>query len=56
MRIEIIETYQRQEDGTLVLISTEEVEVSEPTDQELIAQKEQQLLELYEEIQRLKNQ
>ena len=37
------------------LISVEFIEVNEPTHEELIAQKEAELLAIYEEIQNLKN-
>lgn len=37
------------------LVRVEFIEVQEPTQEELIAQKEAQLLAIYEEIQRLKN-
>ena len=37
------------------LVRVEFIEVNEPTQEELIAQKEAQLLAIYEEIQRLKN-
>jgi len=36
------------------LIRVEFIEVDEPTQEELIAQKEAQLLEMYEELKRLK--
>lgn len=36
------------------LVRVEYIEVDEPSTEELIAQKEAQLLEMYEEIQRLK--
>lgn len=38
------------------LVRVEFIEVEEPTQQELIAQKEAELLAIYDEIQRLKNQ
>jgi hypothetical protein len=37
------------------LVSVEFIEVDEPTQEELIAQKEAELLAIYEEIQNLKN-
>lgn len=37
------------------LVRVEFIEIQEPTQEELIAQKEAQLLAIYEEIQRLKN-
>jgi len=36
------------------LVRVEYIEVDEPTQEELIAQKEAQLLEMYEELKRLK--
>lgn len=36
------------------LVHVEFIEVNEPTQEELIAQKEAQLLEMYEELKRLK--
>jgi helix-turn-helix protein len=36
------------------LIRIEHIEVNEPTQEELIAQKESELLEMYEELQKLK--
>ena len=50
------ETYKRNEDGTTTLISVEDVVVEGPTQEELIAEKEAQLLSIYEEIQALKNE
>jgi hypothetical protein len=38
------------------LVSVEFIEVEQPTQEELIAQKEAQLIAIYEEIQNLKNQ
>ena len=49
------ETYKRNEDGTTTLISVEDVVVEGPTQEELIAEKEAQLLAMYEELQALKN-
>ncbi len=50
----IRETYERQPDGSVVLIKTENVEA--PDLSQVISDKEQQLLDLYEEIQKLKEQ
>lgn len=50
------EVWQKGEDGKMVLVSTTQVEVNEPTQEELVAEKEQQLLAIYEELQALKNQ
>lgn len=54
-RIDINETWAKQEDGTTILISSEEVEVDIVTPEEEIAQKEAELLKMYAEIQILKN-
>lgn len=42
-------------DGVSTLLEVIETEVEEPTQEELIADKEAQLLAIYEEIQALKN-
>ena len=54
-RIDRNETWAKQEDGTMILISVEEVEVDILTPEEEIAQKEAELLKMYKEIQDLKN-
>jgi hypothetical protein len=46
--------YKRNTDGTVELIEVIETEVDEPTQEEVIAEKEAQLLAMYEEIQALK--
>lgn len=48
------EVFQKAEDGSMILISSEEMEVDIPTDEELIHAKELELLRIYEEIQALK--
>jgi hypothetical protein len=53
--IQTNETWIKQEDGTMLLISSEEVEVDILTPEEEIAQKEAELLKMYKEIQDLKN-
>lgn len=50
----IREIYERQDDGSVILVGTEEYDAPDTT--EIIKSKEQQLLELYEEIQKLKEQ
>lgn len=50
-KIETIEVYDAQTGA----ITTREIEVLVPTDEELIAEKEAEMLRVYEEIQRLKN-
>ena len=54
-RIDRNETWAKQEDGTIILVSVEEVEVDILTPEEEIAQKEAELLKMYKEIQDLKN-
>jgi hypothetical protein len=54
-RIDRNETWVKQEDGTTILVSVEEVEVDILTPEEEIAQKEAELLKMYKEIQDLKN-
>jgi hypothetical protein len=54
-RIDRNETWVKQEDGTTILVSVEEVEVDILTPEEDIAQKEAELLKMYKEIQDLKN-
>jgi hypothetical protein len=46
------EIYERQEDGTLILVRIEEVEVPE---RDPIKEKEEELLKLYAELEALKN-
>ena len=48
------EIYQRQEDASVVLIET--IEIETPSIEDQIKSKEQQLLEIYNEIQQLKEQ
>ena len=55
MTIQTNETWVKQEDGTMLLISSEQVEVDILTPEEEIAQKEEELLKMYKEIQDLKN-
>lgn len=47
--------YKKTENG-LVLDSTEEQQIEVPTTEELIKEKEEQLLSIYREIQKLKDQ
>jgi hypothetical protein len=46
--------YEKQEDGTVIL--KEVIEVDAPTTEDIIKDKEQKMLELYEEIKRLKGE
>jgi len=50
----IIETYERQEDGNVILVKTEQIE--ETPIEEQIKDKEEQLLQMYNELQKLKEQ
>lgn len=58
MATEIITTqiYEKQADGTMKLVDTYTEEVEVPTQEEIIAQKEAELLAMYEELQKLKQQ
>lgn len=50
----IKEIYERQEDGSVIFVGTKEVEA--PVKEDLIKEKEELLLEIYEEIKRLKGE
>ena len=49
------QVYEVQEDGTSKLVSTTTVEVEVPTEEEIIASKEAELLAMYKEIEALKS-
>lgn len=49
------EIYKKQEDGTDLLIETIQIEVEVPTQEEIIAEKEAELLKMYKELEALKN-
>ena len=49
------ETYKKLEDGTMELVSVENIEIETPSPEQLIAEKEAQLLKIYDELQALKN-
>jgi hypothetical protein len=53
MGYKTFEYYEKQEDGTFI-VTTEEKWVDEPTPEEIIAEKEAELLKIYAEIQALK--
>lgn len=55
IRIDTNETWIKQEDGTMLLISTEQVEVDVKTPEEELYEKEQELIRIYNEVQELKN-
>jgi hypothetical protein len=48
------EIYQLQEDGSVILIESTVIKVDEPTPEEIIAEKEAELMKIYAEIQSLK--
>ena len=48
------EVYINNENGETVLSHVEEIEVNEPTNEQLLAEKEAELLRIYQEIQILK--
>ena len=47
--------WRKLEDGTMELVSNKDIEVEVPSTEELIAEKEEQLLAMYTEIQKLKD-
>lgn len=49
------ETYKKLEDGTMELVSVENIEIETPSPEQLIADKEAQLLKIYTELEALKN-
>jgi len=48
------EVFKMNENGEMVLVHTETVEVEVPTPEEIIAEKEAELMRIYAEIQALK--
>lgn len=50
----INETFEKNENGEMILVHTEIVEVEVPTQEEIIAEKEAELLKMYAELQALK--
>ena len=51
-----IKTWKKLEDGTMELISDVNVEIDTPSPEEIIAEKEAQLIAIYNEIQNLKKE
>lgn len=49
-----IKTWRKLEDDTMELVSDIDVEVDEPSKEELIKQKEEELLKMYQELNKLK--
>ena len=45
--------YQQQEDGSIVVVSQETIEITTP--EEVIAEKEAKLLEMYQELEAMKS-
>lgn len=48
------EIYETNENGQTILVDTIEIEIEAPTQEELIAEKEAELLKMYQELQALK--
>ncbi len=55
MQIRTLQTYTKGEGDLLVLVSEETYEADIPTTEELIEQKQTEMLALYNEIEKLKN-
>lgn len=58
MKTEIInqKVWRKLEDGTMELVSNKDIEVEVPTTEEIIADKEAEMLAMYNEIQKLKEE
>ena len=54
MNIHNVKTWKKLEDGTMELVSDVNIEVDEPTQEEIIAEKEAALLAMYKELEDLK--
>jgi hypothetical protein len=50
-----VKTWRKLEDGTMELVSDENIQVEELTKEELVAEKEAQLLAMYNELEALKS-
>ena len=50
------ETFEKNENGEMILVHSEIVEVELPTQEQIIAEKEADLLKMYQELQALKTQ
>jgi hypothetical protein len=55
IRIDTNETWIKQQNGTMLLVATEQVEVDIKTPEEELYEKEQELIRIYNEVQALKN-
>ena len=53
-QIEITQVFQKEQDGNNTLLKTIEKEVDIPTQEEVIAEKEAELLKIYAELETLK--
>lgn len=49
-------TWRKLKDGTMELVSNEDIEVEVPSTEDLIKDKEDKLLEMYKELEELKKQ
>ena len=55
IRIDTNETWIKKQNGTMLLVSTEQVEIDVKTPEEELYEKEQELIRIYNEVQALKN-
>jgi hypothetical protein len=55
IRIDTNETWIKQQNGTMLLVATEQVEIDIKTPEEELYEKEQELIRIYNEVQALKN-
>ena len=55
IRLDTHETWEKQDDGTMLLIKSEQEEVEIKTDEVLIKEKQDELLTIYNEILLLQN-
>jgi len=55
IRLDTHETWEKQDDGTMLLIKSEQEEVEIKTDEDLIKEKQDELLTIYNEILLLQN-
>lgn len=56
IRIDRNEVYEKGPDGNMVLVSFEEVEVNIPSPEELLQEKQDELLKVYQELQAIQAQ
>ena len=50
------EIWKKDIDGTMILLETIQIEIEVPTQEEIIAEKEAELIAIYNEIQNLKKE